>query len=76
MTTVSSYQDLLDRDHLALVAECKRIDDDRAARRFKAYENRALKHVEREADVRHYYNVEMRRRYRREQEDALFIMGY
>ena len=45
MTTVTSYQDLLDRDHAALVAECKRIDDELAAARFKAFEQNARRHV-------------------------------
>ena len=35
MNSITTYQDLLDRDHAALVAECKRIDDALIAERLK-----------------------------------------
>ena len=63
MTTVTSYHDLLDRDHAALVAECKRIDDELSAARFKAFEERARRHIA------------TARRLEREQEDALWGMS-
>lgn len=75
MTTVTSYQDLLDRDHAALVAESERIDAELAAARFKAFEERARDHADREARIRHYNIVADRRRLQREQEDMLWGMS-
>jgi hypothetical protein len=67
MNTVTSYQDLLDRDHAALVAECKRIDDELVDELVAT----AIATIERNAR-RHVASVH---RFEREQEDALWGMS-
>jgi len=67
MTTVTTYLDLLDHDHTALVAECKRLDDELAAARFKEFEQKARLHVANQRATE--------RRLDREHMDALWGMS-